>query len=162
MSKDENKVNFKVTIDMDSIQSAMRNAPSVQEAILDVPIIDPKKLCIDDEIFGVKLAPITYENGIIPPKEPNAIMYPSINAVKVHSLTKSAVENHITVNGSIDMPTATGRTAKIGDTYLQTEDQARLLSKIMVEVQLEKLEEQETRLAHEKQFLLKQKADNRF
>jgi len=146
-----------------ALHAAMKNAERPHEAMIEVtPVVDPRELRLDDKIFGVQLNPITYKDGTKVPKEPHTVKYPSINAITVNSLQKGIKDDHITINGSIDMPIATGKTTTLDQVFLASEDQARTLAKIVMEVQLEKIEELEERIAQEKEFLLKQVENNRY
>ena len=159
MKKDELKIN--IGLNIDAVKQAMRNAEKPQDAHIAIPIINPKDLRIDDEIFGVTLKPITVKPGTKAPKEPSTAVYPSVNAIVVNSLNKGVVDDVITVNGSIDMPMASGRTATLEDIYLPNEEDARAIADVLLDVQLENIEIIEEQIANEKAFLIEQKKNKR-
>lgn len=161
MSKEE-KTTINVNVNIDSIRSAMKNAETPQDAVLEVPIINPRDLRLDDKIFNVSLKPITYKPGTKQPKEPRTVKYPAINAIVVNALSRGVKENTITVNGSIDLPENTGRSAKIEEIYVANEAGARAIARVYAEVQLDLVTEIEERIAQEKEFLMKQVDDDRY
>ena len=163
MSNDRKEdVKILTELNIDAIRAALNNADNLFEAQVAVPAVNPRDLRLDDQIFGVHLNPITYKPGTKIPKEPNTVKYPSINAININSLQKGVKEDCITVNGSIDIPIATGRTVTLDQVYVSSEAHARTLAIAVMEVQLEKINELEIRIADEKEFLLKQVKDNRY
>ena len=58
MKNQDDKVEVTLSVAVTGVKAAARNAATLQEVVLDLPSVDPKKLSIDDKIYGLKIVPV--------------------------------------------------------------------------------------------------------
>lgn len=158
MRKEKTIFNGDLSINVEAIRAAASNASKVQDIALEVPVVDPKMLSIDDQIFGVVLNPSNDKAKL----GPNTTMYPAIKNILVDTLSGRAKEGYITVNGTIDIPKEGGKVTKLENSYFASQADAQAVCVIITEVELdramERLEDEQRNI----EFLKNQLANGRF
>jgi hypothetical protein len=157
--KKERLVDINVTVNVDAIRAAASNAAKVQEIALEVPVVDPKDLSIDDQIFGLELLPV---NDKAKKNNPDTAMYTAIKPIVVDTLSGRAKPGFITVNGTIDIPKEGGRVNKVEDCFFTKQEDARAVCRIITEVELDRSLERLENEQKNADFLKKQLEDDRF
>lgn len=145
-------------IDLKTIRAAASNASKVQEIALEIPVVDPKDLSIDDQIFGVVLNTVDDKEK----RTPDSAMYPAILPILVDTLSGRAKPGFITVNGTIDIPKEQGRVSKLEECYFTEQEEARAVCRIVTEVELERSIKKEQEQAKITEFLQNQINKDRF
>jgi len=143
-------------IDLKTIRAAASNASKVQEIALEIPVVNPKDLSIEDQIFGIVLNSVNDKES---KTNPDSSLYPAILPILVDTLSGRAKPGFITVNGTIDIPKEQGRVSKLEECYFTRQEEARAVCRVIVEVELErsmKKEEEQAKIT----IFLKDKIDN--
>jgi len=137
------KKNVEVTLKfaVDGVRAAAKNATKLEEVVLDVPCVDPKKLCIDDKIYGLKVVPV--KDTV---KSPTPSTLCSVGVVEINVDTLSGVINPgmVTINTHIDIPKEIGRSNPIGDVYFEDKEAARAVAMVFLEEETIKAQENVT------------------
>lgn len=157
--KKERILDVNVSVNIDAIRAAASNAAKVREVALEVPVVDPKDLSIEDQIFGITLLPIKDDAK---KADPNTSVYPAVQAILVDTLSGRAKPGFITVNGTIDIAKDAGRVNKLEECYFVNQLDAKAVCRVITEVELDRSME---RIAIEEanaKFLQKQLTDDRF
>ena len=139
MSKEKKERILNVNLHIDAIAAARRNASSIEETALEVPTVDPKKICLDDNIYTLKAVPV---NDKIKGKKKE--FAPKVIAIKsfiVNSLSNTVKEGCITINGTLDVPKTGNRVVKLEECLFESEDDARAVAEVLTQVELEKATE---------------------
>lgn len=150
MSEKERKVEVTLGFSVDGIRAAAKNASRLEEVALDVPCVNPKKLSIDDKIYGLKIVPI--DDNV---KSPVPSTLCSVGVVEIHieSLSGVSKQGYIVVNGRIDIPKEMGHTNKIEDVYFEEKEAAREVGIIFLEEEYEKSTKNLEKAAEIRDFL---------
>lgn len=138
MSEKERKVEVNLSFTVDGVRSAARNAKHLEEVVLDVPCVDPKKLSIDDKIYGLKIVPV--DDGVSRPK-PSTLCSVGVVEINIDTLSGVVTPGMVTVNGSINIPKELGRTNKVEDVYFEEKEAARAVAMVFLEEEYAKAEE---------------------
>ena len=138
MTQDKREVEVLVNFSVEAIRSAAKNASDINEVILDVACVNPKKLHIDSVIYGLKVVPV--DDGIKSPK-PSTLCTVGVIKTNVESLSGSINTGMVTVNGIIDIPKEIGRTNLLKDIYFETNEEARQVALVFLEEEYNKAEE---------------------
>ena len=138
MNKDEKKVEMTLQFSVDGVRSAAKNAARLQEVQLDVPCVDPKKLSIDDKIYGLKVVPV---KDTVKSPTPSTLCSVGVIEINVDTLSGVVREGMVTVNGIIDIPKEIGRTNAIEDVYFEDKEAARAVAMVFLEEEWAKSEE---------------------
>ena len=138
MSKDERKVEVTLAFSVDGVRSAAKNATKLQDVVLDVPCVDPKKLSIDDKIYGLKIVPV---KDTVKSPTPSTLCSVGVVEINVDTLSGVVSPGMVTVNGSIDIPKDLGRTNAIEDVYFEDKEAARAVAMVFLEEEWVKSEE---------------------
>lgn len=158
MKNKDRVIDVNITINADAIRAAASNAAKVQEIALEVPVVDPKDLSIDDQIFGLELLPVNDKAK----KGPETAMYTAIKPIVVDVLSGRNKPGFITVNGTIDIPKEGGRINTIENCFFTKECDARAVCRIVTEVELDRSLERIENEQKNADFLKKQLEDDRF
>jgi len=158
MKDNQKVVNLDLTINVDAIRAAASNAQNVQDMALEIPVVDPKDLTIDDQIFGITLLPVNDSDK----KKPSSTMYTAVKPIIVDTLSGRAKPGHITVNGTIDIPKESGKIVKLEDCYFANQANAKAVCRVVTEVELDRALERVETEQRNADFLKKQLDDDRF
>lgn len=157
--KKERILDVNVTINIDAIRAAASNAAKVRDVALEVPVIDPRDLSIEDQIFGITLLPVKDDAK---KSDPNTAVYPAVQAILVDTLSGRAKPGFITVNGTIDIAKENGRVNKLEECYFVNQSDAKAVCRVITEVELERSMERIAIEEENAKFLQKQLTDDRF
>jgi len=137
MSKEEYKREVTLKFAVDGVRAAAKNAATIQEAVLDVPCVDPKKLSIDDKIYGLKIVPV--KDSIKSPT-PSTLCSIGVIEINVDTLSGVVTKGMVTVNNNIDIPKEVGRTNTVEDVYFEDKEAARAVAMVFLEEEMERSE----------------------
>lgn len=146
----------------DVLRSALTNAAKIFDAALEIPVVDPKDLSIDDNIYGIVVGPVNdvLKDGKKLP--PSAGVYAAMQPIIVESLTKKAKPGFITVNNTVDIPLESGRLVKPQEAFFANEEDARMVCRVITDIELERSLEREAIEKEIQKFLNKQRTDDRY
>jgi len=144
-----------LNINPDVIRAAASNVLRVQDMALEIPVVDPRDLSVDDQIFGVELHPIKKDA----PVGPSSALHVAIKPIVVEVLSGRSKPNYITVNGTIDIPREPGKVVKLTDCYFVSQMDARAVCRVITEVELERSLER-SKLEEENQTFYKNQVTN--
>jgi len=161
------KINIQVTVDEAAIKAAVMNAENLKGLALPLPIVDPEKLTIKSQIYGIKLLPITPKEGKL--ETPDAGMYVSLYPVTVGVIDGISDKDNYIINGTVKVPLNPGTVVGLKTAFFASETDARLVCKTITIDQMERrnaqiklFEEQIETEVHEHAFLDKQYKDDRY
>lgn len=161
--KKERLIDVGVTINIDAIRAAASNAPKVVDVALEVPVVDPRDLSCEEQIFGIVLKPVDDEVKKI---TPDTSVYTAVLPILVETLSVKAKPGFVTVNGTIDIPKETGRTNKLEECYFANQQDAKAVCRVITEVELdrtiERFEIEEKRFKKTSDFYKNQLDNDRF
>lgn len=157
--KKEKILDVNVTINIDAIRAAASNAAKVRDIALEVPVVDPKDLSIEDQIFGITLLPVS-DNA--KKSDPNTAVYPAVQAILVDTLSGRAKPGFITVNGTIDIAKDSGRVNKLEECYFVNQLDAKAVCRVITEVELDRSMERINLEQKNAEFLQNQLTNDRF
>lgn len=157
--KKERIIDVDVKINLDAVHAAASNAARVRDVALEVPVVDPKDLSIEDQIFGLTLLPV---NDNAKKSNPDTAVYPAVQAILVDTLSGRAKPGFITVNGTIDIAKEAGRVNKLEECFFVNQADAKAVCRIITEVELDRLLERIKIEQDNADFLQKQLTDDRF
>jgi hypothetical protein len=157
--KKETVIDVNVSINVDAVRAAASNSKRVIDVALEIPAVDPRDLCIDDQIFGLTLLPV---NDTAKKSDPDTSCYPAVQPILVETLSGKAKPGYITINGTIDISKEAGRVNKIEDCFFVNQSDARAVCRVITEVEHERsLDRIETEQKNAT-FLQKLLTDDRF
>ena len=151
MEKKSVEVNLSVSVS--GVRSAAKNAATLQEVVLDIPCVDPKKLSIDDKIYGLKI--VAVKDSIKSPT-PSTICTVGVVDINVNTLSGIVTPGMVTINGDIDIPKAVGHTNGIEDVYFEDKEEARQVALVFLEEEMEKSEKNVAAAVEIRDFLADQ------
>jgi hypothetical protein len=161
MKKDEREgVSIDLEINIDAIRAAASNSTSMRDITIEVPVVDPKTLCCDEQIFGIVLQPINK-------KEQNKLgpatgMYCAVNPVIIDVLNSRAKPGFIQVNGTIDLPKEAGRINSLTQCYFTSNKVAKAVCRVITEVEADRSLARQAQEKLTSDFLLGQLNDDNF
>ena len=150
---------FELKINIAAIKSAAQNCDNLDKIALELDVVNPKTLTLDDQIYGFESLPV---NDKIKIPTPSTLRYIAIRKINVESLDKNITPGHITVNGTIDMPLETGKVVSINEAFIQGEEPARQIAKALTEHELQRAIDIEIDAKKAKVFLQTQVDEDRF
>lgn len=160
----EQKKNQNININVElkkTVRSALKNADTIDNAILEVGVVNPKELHLDDEIFGFTVKPVS--DSELGKNIPNVIRYVAIRPIRVSSLSNTISDGkNVTINGNLDVPNDAGRIIKLKDALVKSEAEARAIASTATEIELEKVHEILKEAEKAKEFLKEQIENDRF
>ena len=156
---DKPKVSLEVNINIPAVEAAARNAGSIKDVALEIPVVDPRKLTIDSQIFGFSVRPV---NDEVKKLKPSTLRYVAIKPVLVNNLSSTIKEGFITVNGDVDIPRESGRVIGIEQAFLQDEEDAKAVAEVLTLSELERAEAMVEEASLARDFLKKQYEDRRY
>ena len=165
--KVEVKVNLSGNLDEAAVQAAVMNAESLKTLALPLPVVDPEKLTLKSQIFGLQLMPITPKEER--PNAPDAGKYVSLMPIGVGVIDGVSDEHSVVVNGRIHIPKNPGTVVNLEKAFFANEGDARLVCKTITLNQMKRRVEQVKgfeleieRENHEFKFLEEQDLNNRY
>lgn len=159
MKKSETTIEIGVTISRDAVKNAANNAKRIMDIALEIPVVDPRDLSVDEQIFGIELKPT---DDKVTKVTPDTSVHVAVLPIIVDTLSGRAKPGYITVNGTIDIPRESGKVIKLEDCYFANQADAREVCRAITEVELDRSIDRETREHKNGEFLKKQLADDRF
>jgi hypothetical protein len=147
-----------VKVNIDAIRAAAKNAAKVQDVALEVPVVNPRDLSVDDEVFGIILQPILATEK----KNPDTTLYTAVRPIIVDTLSGRVKPGFIVVNGTIDIPRETGKITTIENCYFSDKNYAKAVCRAITEVQLERSLEKQAIEKRNSEFLQEQLNADRF
>jgi hypothetical protein len=136
MGKDGKRDVLNITVNVEAIANAARNAANLDDLALEINTVNPRKITLEQEIYTLKSVPAN-DNAKGKKKEfgPRVV---GIKSIVVTSLSTTVKEDHITINGTLDVPKSGHRVVKLEECLFETEDDARAVARILTEIELEK------------------------
>jgi len=150
---EKNKVEVSLTIAVDGVKAAAKNASSLQEVVLDLPTLDPKKLCIDDKIYGLKIVPVM--DSVKNPTHSTACTVGVVD-INIDSLCGTVHPGMVTVNTHLDIPKEVAHTNGIEQVYFEDKEAARAVAMVFLEEAFYRSEEQVTAKEEIRDYLKEQ------
>lgn len=151
--KNQEKVEVSLSIAVDGVKSAARNAATLEEVVLDLPTVDPKKLSIDDKIYGLKIVPVLDSAKRSTPSTVHTVGVVDIN---VDTLSGVVHPGMVTINTHIDIPKEVGHTHSIEEVYFEDKEAARAVALVFLEEAYHKSEEAVVAAEEIRSFLAEQ------
>jgi hypothetical protein len=153
MNKHEDKVEVTLSIAVDGVKAAARNAQTLQDVVLDLPTVDPKKLSIDDKIYGLKIVPV---KDSAKSSTPSTVYTVGVVDINVESLSGIVHPGMVTINTHIDIPKEVAHTHSIEEVYFEDKEAARAVALVFLEEAYHKSEEAVTAAEEIRSFLMEQ------
>jgi hypothetical protein len=152
-----------VTVNVEAIASAVRNADNLDDLALEIETVNPKKITLEQEIYTLKSQPANDKKE----KKGKKLLFASprvvgVRSIIVNSLTTEAKEGHITINGTLDVPRSGRRVVKLEECLFVTEEDARAVARVVTEVELERAQSIRDEAQEAVDFIKKQIEDDRF
>jgi hypothetical protein len=157
--KKERVIDVNVTVNVDAIRAAASNAAKVKDVALEVPVIDPRDLSCDDQIFGIVLKPV---NDNAKKSNPDTAVYCAVVPTIVETLSTRAKQGFITVNGTIDIAREGGKVNRLEECFFSNQADAKAVCRVITEVELERALEAIQEKQKDADFLQQQLNDDRF
>lgn len=159
MKKEEKTINIDITISKEAIKNAANNAKRIMDIALEIPVVDPRDLSIDEQIFGIELKPT---DDKVTKVTPDTSVHVAVLPIIVDTLSGRAKPGYITVNGTIDIPKESGKVIKLEDCYFANQADAKEVCRAITEVELDRALDREKTEHLNAEFLRKQLTDDRF
>jgi hypothetical protein len=121
-------------LNIEAVKAAASNANRIQDVALEVPIVDPRDLSCEDQIFGITLQPIKKGTKVTP----DTAVHTAIQPIVVETLSNKAKPGCITVNGIYDLPKENGRVTGLDNCYFTDLETAKQVCEVITEVELER------------------------
>lgn len=160
MSNEKNKTTLNVNINVEAIGQAARNASSLDDAVLEIETLSPKKITLEQEIYTLKSVPVN--DRVKGKKKEFAPKVVGIRSIVVDSLTTMAKSDCITINGTIDVPKKGNRVVKLEECLFESMEDAKAVARVLTEVELEKAQNLADEATAAVNFIKKQLEDDRF
>lgn len=139
MSKEEKKDVLNITVNVEAISNAARNADNLEDLALEIDTVNPRKITLEQELFTLKSVPANDNAKKAKGKKKEFVpMVVGIKSLVVDSITNTVKEGHITINGILDIPKSGHRVVKLEECLFETEDDARTVARVLTEIELEK------------------------
>ena len=138
MNKEKREVEVNLSIAVNSVRAAAKNAKTLQEVVLDLPTVDPRTLSIDDKIYGLRIIPV--DDSVKSPT-PSTTCTIGVIDINVDTLSGIVHKGMVTVNTHIDIPKEVSHTNKIEDVYFEDKEAARAVAIVFLEEEMLKAEE---------------------
>jgi len=151
-------VKMHLDFSVEGIRAAVKNAVDVQKVVLDVPCVDPRKLHIDDKIYGLKVVPVKDSEKS---KTPSVRCTVGVVEINIDNLSGVVKQGYVTVNTGIDIPKELGRTNAVTDVYFESKEAARQVAMIFLEEEMVRAEEAVTEAKEIREFLAEQLENER-
>lgn len=135
--KEKDKTVLNVSVNVEAIANAARNADNLDNLALEIETVNPKKITLEQELFTLKSVP--WNDKLKGKKKDNAPRVVGIKSIVVDSLSTTAKADHITINGTLDVPKSGHRVVKLEECLFSTEDDARAVARVLTEIELEKV-----------------------
>ena len=136
--KDQEKVEVTLSVAVTGVRAAARNAATLEEVVLDLPSVDPKKLSIDDKIYGLKIVPVKDSAKSSVPSTVHTVGVIDINVDTLSGVTHPGM---VTINTHIDIPKEVAHTHGIEEVYFEDKEAARAVALVFLEEAYNKSEE---------------------
>jgi len=149
--------NYEVTVK--AVRSAAQNCDTLDNIMLEIAVVNPKTLNIDDKIWGFTLNAV---NDAIKVPTPSTLRYVALRSIVVDSLAKDKEHNCIVVNGDVDMPLEPGKIVGLEETFVQDEDFAREIADELTAFSVEKATELHIFSGKAEAFLKEQQKEHRY
>ena len=150
---------FEVKVNIAAVKSAAHNCDNLDKIALELDVVNPRTLTLDDQIYGFESLPV---NDKIKVPTPSTLRYIALLKINVESLDKNITPGHVTVNGTIDMPLESGKIVGINEAFIQGEEPARQIAKALTEHELQRARDMEIDAKKAVVFLQKQVDEDRF
>ena len=140
----------KVSVNAEAIRAAVRNCKDLKTVAFEIPVVDPKTLTLDSEIYK-----IAYLALVSPGKKatPDSSQYCVIQPITVETLsTKGADKGCINVNGLYDLSREAGKVVSLDKCYVSDKEVAIAICEVITLVQLERVEERQEEIDYQKKF----------
>ena len=151
--KNEDKTEVTLSITVDGVRAAAKNASTLQEVVLDLPTVDPKRLCIDDKIYGLKIVPV--KDSVKNPT-PSTVYTVGVYDINIDSLCGTVHKGMVTVNTHIEIPKEVAHTNGIEQVFFEEKEAARAVALVFLEEAFYKSEEAVTEAEELRGFLKEQ------
>ena len=156
----EGKDVLNITINLDGIASAARNADTLDDLALEIDTVNPRKITLEQDLFTLKAAPVNDKlKGKAKEFAPQVV---GIKSMQVESLSTTVKADHITINGILDIPKTGRRVVKLEECLFGSEQEARAVARILTEIELEKADKIRVEAEDAVAFIKKQLEDDRF
>lgn len=149
-------------VNADIIKAALRNAENIEEAAIEVAVVNPLNISLKSRIYAVSLKPITRSRSVKMRALPTLGQYASVQEVLVESLATGVKDGYVTVNGTINIPETDGKVMGIRDAYFGSPEDAREVARAITAINLERVRELKEILAAEEAMLVEQEKEDRF
>jgi len=153
---DKRNIDIIVGFNAESLRAAAKNSKNLGEVVLDVPCVDATKLRYGDTIYNLKLVPVKDQ---IKRSTPETVMTLGLRSINVDSVSGIITPDHMTINGSIDIPKTTAGTNSLTNVYFENEEDARMVGMVFLEEEMVRAEEA-VEAAKEVRDFLKEQFDN--
>ena len=158
MSEKERKIEVELNFTIDSVRAAAKNASNIEEVMLDVPCVDPRKLSIDDKIYGLKVVPV---KDSVKRVTPSTLCTVGVIEINVDTLSGVVKPGYVVINNRIEVPKELGQTNNIQDVYMEDKEAARAVAMVFLEEEATKAEEAVEAANEIRDFLLEQLKEGR-
>jgi ATP-dependent RNA circularization protein (DNA/RNA ligase family) len=126
-----------VNINVEAIANAARNVDHIDNLALEINTVNPRKITLEQEIYTLKSVP--WNDKLKGKKKDEAPRVVGIRSMVVDSLSTTAKQDHITINGILDVPKNGHKVVKLEECLFETEDDARAVAQVLTTIELEKV-----------------------
>ena len=152
--------NIKIKINVQAVRNAAKNAETLDKvSLMEIEVINPNKLTLGNEIFGLTANPLNDKIKIV---KPSTLRYVAIRRININNLSNTITPDHVTVNSDTDIPTKSGEVLRLNQIFLEFEDDARQIARILTENELVKVEDSIEERIKAKKFYTEQLTEDRF
>ena len=151
--KNDHNVEVTLNIAVDGVRAAAKNAATLEEVVLDLPTVDPKKLSIDDKIYGLKIVPV--KDSVKNPT-PSTARTVGVYDINVDTLSGVVHPGMVTINTHLDIPKEVAHTNGIEQVFFEEKEAARAVALVFLEEAFYKSEGNVTEAEELRDFLKEQ------
>jgi len=161
MSKENSKKELlNLTITVEEIAQAARNATSLEDAVFEIETLNPRKIVLEQEIFTLKTTPVN--DRVKGKKKEFAPKVVGVVSLVVESLSTVGKSDSVTINGTLDVPKKGNRVVKLDECLFSSMDDAKAVARVLTEIELEKAQSIADEAMEAVNFIKKQLEDDRF
>jgi len=149
-----------VTVNVESIANAARNAENLDDLALEIETLNPRKITLEQDIYTLKSVPAN--DKLKGKKRDFAPRVVGIRSIEVDTISNKVKPDHITINGTLDIPKTGRKVVKLEECIFATETEARAVARVITEIELEKAISIQDEVNESVNMIKKQLEDDRF
>jgi hypothetical protein len=123
------------TINIEAVRSAAMNAANLSDVAFQIPVVNPKELTMDSNIFGFEVVPVDDQ---IKELKNDDVKCVAIKEITVDNLSKTVRPGSITVNGTYDLPLESGDVVQLQNAYVAKKEDAIEIARVVTEIELDR------------------------